>query len=380
MGKSLLNLKYHFAFFLLMFFFVMAVMHFFDKRFSKGDMYPSFSSLSTQKDGTKGFFEALDKLENIEVSRNFEPYHLIPKPHETTIIFSGLTHTDPFSYYTKDVIEPFFKNQNRIILLYSPKYFYTFLDSLVTPDSTETTDKFFSLKDHLGFQVLEDSLKIDNTISFKKKTSSILPDSLYWKEGLKLELMNDRWEKIYDYGARTVVAEMQTDSFSVVISTDSYLVSNTALKNNREPAFLKWLIGKNSHVVFDEVHAGLYKQKGVSYLIGSYHLQFPIFVLLLLSICFIWQNMASFLPKMKISKQESYLNEYGIQDGFQNLLSRLLPKEKLIPICLKLWEKSSNLGSQQIEIVEDKQKISKTEEIIQQYKIISRQVNRRYHG
>ena len=50
--------------------FIWAILQLFEVRFSRGDVYPAYSTLRTDPLGAKAFYESLAHVDQLEVSRN----------------------------------------------------------------------------------------------------------------------------------------------------------------------------------------------------------------------------------------------------------------------------------------------------------------------
>ena len=85
---------------------------------------------------------------------------------------------------------------------------------------------------------------------------------------------------------------------SLVLSTDSYLFSNEALRREARPALLAWTLGPNRLIVVDETHLDVADRPGVATLAWRYRLEWLAFTLLLLSGLFIWRNVFSLVPPL----------------------------------------------------------------------------------
>ncbi len=70
-----------------------------------------------------------------------------------------------------------------------------------------------------------------------------LPDTLHWHSGIIFTNLLHSWRVIYARAGKAVVIERKFGRGSVVIATDSYLLSNEAMLKDRHADLLAWLVG-----------------------------------------------------------------------------------------------------------------------------------------
>src|SRR5262245_46750831 len=89
-------------------------------RFSAGDVYPPYSSLRADPMGTKELYESLEVCCGLRVSRNYEPFEMISKRTDATILLPGAYPPDDLlpESFVKD-IESFLNGSGRMVVTYS---------------------------------------------------------------------------------------------------------------------------------------------------------------------------------------------------------------------------------------------------------------------
>ncbi len=137
-----------------------------------------------------------------------------------------------------------------------------------------------------------------------------------------------------------VVIERSMGEGTIVLAGDSYFLSNEAMRQDRHPAFLGWLVGANHQIVFDETHLGVRENPGVGTLMRHYHLGGLIAGLLVLALLAIWKNAS---PLISLAEAEP-LTEQIIAGkdsfaGLVNLLRRNIAPRDLLPVCVEQWAK-----------------------------------------
>ena len=93
-----------------------------------------------------------------------------------------------------------------------------------------------------------------------------------------------------------VIIERKWGKGTLVLSSDSYFISNEALQNERQTELLVWLIGSSREVIFDEAHFGIYENPGIASLIRKYRLHGLVLGVIVLAILFVWRRAVSFVP------------------------------------------------------------------------------------
>lgn len=82
----------------------------------------------------------------------------------------------------------------------------------------------------------------------------------------------------------------------IVLASDSFFLSNEAMKDHRSPPLLAWLCGSRRRIVFDETHLGISESPGIAALLRRDGLT-PFFVsLIVLVLLAIWGQSAPFVP------------------------------------------------------------------------------------
>ena len=130
---------------------------------------------------------------------------------------------------------------------------------------------------------------------------------------------------------------------SIVLCSDSYLVSNEAMQEQRHPELLAWLIGPSSRVIFDETHLGVAERPGVMTLIRRYRLAGVLGALAIVAGLFIWKNGASLVPKRDVREIVDLASPEGhdVTAGLSNLLRRSIAPGQVTAVCVAEWTRSS---------------------------------------
>ncbi len=181
--------------------------------------------------------------------------------------------------------------------------------------------------------------------SVVNKTDLPLPATLAWHSAAVFTNLAKSWRTIYARGTNPVVIERRFGPGAVILATDSYFLSNEALRKDRHPDLLAWLVGPSRKVVFDEAHFGIVDTSGVASLIRKYRLHGLALALLLLAGLFLWQNAVSFVPPTPEEQAPDYVPGKEAAAGFVNLLRRNVSPRDVLQTCFAEWKKSFTRGA-----------------------------------
>jgi hypothetical protein len=358
-------MKRYFPFFILLgcaTAFALGIVYLFELRFEAGDVYPPYSSLRPDPLGTMALYESLEKIPALAVSRDFKNSDTLPEEPRSLYLHLG---GDPFEFeeMPDDAyrnIQDFMTRGGRLIITFFPQtegsWSYDGTNSAenkrMTGSKTHKKDRdsdnsdyhWTTLEDewgfHTGFEELESNGDSYAAATVYNQTDLALPDSLDWHSGIIFTNLAHEWRVIYARGGNAVVIERKFGRGSVVIASDSYLVSNEAMFKDRHADLLAWLVGPANNVVFDEAHFGIVETPGVAALMRKYRLQGLAAGLLLLAGLFIWKHSFSLVPPLPDEHVEGFIAGKDSVAGFVNLLRRCIAPRDLPAICFGEWKKS----------------------------------------
>lgn len=398
-----------FIFILLLILFILGVVRLFELRFEKGDIYPAYSSLRSDPLGTKVLLESLKITPPLTPSRNYQPVYRIESGRNTTLFSLGM-NTMVFDYIdreTYNAISNFVASGGRLVISFFPlkpsaqkennKSSKEKLHDQTTEseeskpvrqdsgeEETETKDigqredtaesnedridrhrkNFISLQKHWGFQFNYAGARRDGiTASLSAERKNInLPPSLSHHTTLYFDHLSDAWKVIYTSHNQPVIIEREIGKGSIVLSADSYLFSNEAMLMERQTNLLSWFIGRNHHVLFDELHFGIQKRMGFSGLVRRYSLHTFFAGLFLIALLFIWKNAVTLVPPLESnvrSEGNTLMDSKDYASGLVSLLRRNIPEKDLLKIGFDEWLKSLGPGKKRL-----KEKINKIESVV----------------
>jgi hypothetical protein len=325
-------------------------------RFETGDIYPPYSSLRSDPLGTRVLYDSLERMPGLTVARHYaRPEKL--SSEATTLILAGLEkQAFERSAREMDALQRFVLNGGRAVLMLTAvkpdreadgqkSSAPSEEDPQAQPpeDENETLSeqaRRTSLASKWGFAVATLPPATSGSKARRDAAASPeLPAAIVWHSGMVFMPDHPDWHVLYRIEDRPVVMERRLGRGSIIMSTDSYLISNEALRNHRQPALLGHLVGPSRKVLFEETHFGIHRQPGISNLIRRYRLHGLVAGLLLLAGLYIWRNGRSFLPPPPEQPDEGFRMPYQDTDlAMVGLLRRHLLDDQLLNTCLEAYE------------------------------------------
>jgi hypothetical protein len=343
--------------------FFYGVITLFIMRFQAGDVYPPYSSYRSDPIGTKAFYEALGLLPEVETVRNVEPLTKQWGLAEGTTFFLGMNTFD-FSFVdpaTVQAIEDALSNGGRIIIAFAPT------NAKPPPSATEeetheppekdASDQNDGEEKHEFYRTeyvdLTERWSVEIELSAETRgeahllaSEKDLPSSLVWHSTLVFNPQDSIWRTIYTMAGKPVLIERSYGKGSIVMASDSFLLSNEAMKSKRYPHLLAWLCGDHVRIILDETHLGITKQPGIATLLRQYGLAPFFLALIVLALLAIWRQSVSLVPAhdqaqaMIINPGKDYIT------GLTNLLRRNISSGNILKACLEEWKRSFTHGKQ----------------------------------
>lgn len=368
--------------------FLWGLFQLFDMVFERGDTYPPYSSFRSDPLGTRALYEATKSLGGLSVGRNLDPLTQLPEGRGKTLFFCGSNLSEDPEDLIK-ALEDFAGDGGRLVITFFPVTHELFSYSArraaekkkekpkdektdeQTPDGKvkgkksaeekddEASDKddekesepwftpFVSIEDRWGFvfaSLRPRKSKKQELIEVgvvRQEGPDWLPKSLPWHSALYFDKLSPNWKVMYSWDGHAVVVERPWVRGTIVLCSDSYLLSNEAMRNDRHPELMAWLIGASPAILFDETHLGIQEEKKVMTLVRKYGMDRPLAVIILLALLFVWKNAVSLVPKQPVSDSESVRQGKDATAGLVNLLRRSIPSHQILSVCFDEWKRAS---------------------------------------
>jgi len=380
--------------------FMFGVLKLFLLRFEAGDVYPAYSSLRSDPLGSRAFYSSLENINDTVVGRNYRSLQTLEFNENTAFFYIGTSVFDSDSVSAEwfRVFEQLTNAGGRLVLSFlpvekkpanwrmskcaAPKKEAKDSDNAHQKDAADDNENLS--KPHTAERTSDSPNKDDkhleggpdpltpekqrNCVSLKEKWGLAfafaekppdkaanvsddlslaalngLPQTISWHTALYFDDLDDTWRVIYTADGRPVIVEKPYGSGSLVLSADSFFLSNEALRSERHPELLAWMLGESATVVFDETHLGIFKHPGVLSLIKKYRFYWFIFTLAVLALLFIWKNSVYFVPPPKRSQAQAggdFISDRDSIQGLISLLRRNIPARHILQACTQEWERT----------------------------------------
>jgi hypothetical protein len=345
---------------LLLIAFLFGVGHLFVLRFQTGDVYPPYSSLRSDPLGTRVLYESLENLGDITLGRNYHFLHSLKPETDTTFFYLG-TSADDYHPVPRELIETFDRlaeSGGRLVVSFLPlnKKDEKKTDPKKEPEPQKAEivegrekskkNSLISIKKHwgVGFEFNQNLPEKDGSYLALDAVSNRqdLPPVISWHSNLYFDLLDQSWQVLYASEGHPVMIERPFGKGSLVLCADSFFISNEALRSERQPQLLVWLLGHNSKIIFDEAHFGIHKQPSVAALLRHYQFHRVLWVLSVMALLFVWKNAVYFVPPRKDenSAGADVVSDKDYTRGLIAMLRRNIPSREILEICGQEWERT----------------------------------------
>jgi len=365
-------------------------------RFSPGDIYPHYSSKRSDPLGSQVFYESLERLPTIDVSRNITSMQKIKGlDEETTLVLLGISQKSLRGLRATDdspVLEAV-RNGARLVMIMNP--------SFVPGNREENEDNWLERREKLKNKNLKKDKNNDESDESAEESESdedigiespksesflkhvsiklMVPKTFERPEGgwkvervdsedaeLGEDLQSDRpevfpnwhsqfrfnelgvlWSKIALVDSLPVVVERSYGKGSIVLASDAYFASNEALWKGEDTSFLWWLIGGSQRVVFDETIHGNVEHGGIMKLIRRYRLHGFFAGLFAFLVLFAWSSGSSLVPGSEemergLAGGSGAVTGEDVSSGMIRLLRRSVRPSELLERCVEIWGKTDS--------------------------------------
>ncbi|HLP06687.1 MAG TPA: DUF4350 domain-containing protein [Opitutaceae bacterium] len=355
----------------------------FQRRLAR-DLYPPYSSFRADPLGARAWHDALASLPGFHVERSLVPPEKLRPAGAATLFFVGSSRHDWTAMPAEDFAalnSALTRGARVVICLAAERYAPTSeleRDAAARDKLKEERlekEKHDRIAPEPAAEPAEDTDPAHPPKPAKTAPKRPPPVDAFARWGLKIELQRDhsgrlaaqdvddlapppdlRWESSLvvapdDPAQWTVVlardekplwGEHAVGAGTLVVLTDSFLVSNEALQRARATALLVRLAGPHRRVVFDEHHLGVAASPGIAALARRYGLM-PAFALcVLLAGLYVWRIGAAFVPPTPASAETAL--DYRPTSSLAALLRRAVPAKQLLPTCLAEWRRTARPG------------------------------------
>jgi hypothetical protein len=298
-----------------------------------GEVYPLYSSLRADPLGALALYESLAALPELDVSRLYKDRPTLDPG--ATLLVLGVDPAPWYEFAPEQLLSGYehsVAKGGRIVVAFLP------INSLNNPadaadakksqdpDDPDRPQRLVPVKDRWGIRLV-----------YRKPAhpSSDIPRV----SALSLD-PGPEWTVLATRAGLPSAAAKHFGAGSIVLFTDSYLLSNEGLRESRNPELIASLLGSARRIEFDENHLGVADEGGVAVLLRKYRLEGALAVLLLAVALFIWASASSFLPPREQRPDDTVAGR-DAQEGLAALLRRGVPEKDLLDTCFREWSRSA---------------------------------------
>jgi hypothetical protein len=324
-------------------------------RFETGDVYPPYSSYRSDPQGTRALLEGLGLVRGLSAARNTTSLTRVSAIDGSVFFLVGFdvkafSRMDPSSV---QALEDGARKGGRIVIAFGPmKNDGQDRQPPLAKDAAKedgkgkegrdaeeaNTEEYTDLYDR--WQVGTRFLAQPQGTAILKGGQQGLPSSIDWHTACVFEPRHADWRIVYEREGSPVLMERTFGKGEIVLASDSFFLSNEAMKGDRHADLLSWLCGNHHRVVFDETHLGISESLGIAGLIERHGLA-PIFAsLMVLIVLALWRASAAFVPAPKalVGDADAPGKDYSI--GLANLIRRHIAPHAILAVCVDEWERS----------------------------------------
>jgi hypothetical protein len=288
-------------------------------RAERADSYPTFSSYRTLPEGTSVFYEALRRSPGMTADRNIQPLTTVHF-NNAAILMLGVS---PISLngdgpWFSDMEELADKGNRVIIGLLRRR------TRFIQPESGQ----------------LEDALKRWNIrLAFVRETDFRDEEEDKLTPGWPMYFAQAKgWDTLREESGKPVVIQKAMGKGTIVLMSNSFLLTNAALVEDRQTTFLSNLIGPVHQTIFDETHFGIEETGSIAALARRYRLQGLVLGFVLVALLFIWKSAAGFPPPSRMRPTQAVPGEDS-GAAFLNLIRRNIRRDDILSTCVEEWRK-----------------------------------------
>jgi len=324
-------------------------------RFETGDAYPPYSSYRSDPQGTRALLEGLGLLRALSTARNTTSLTRVSGIGDSTLFLAGL---DGKAFSRMDLlsvqaIEDGARKGGRIVIAFGPMKNEGQDRRTSAAEETPKEDgkgkeggeaEEASMEEYAD---LYDRWQVGTRILAQPQGTAVLkgglqglPSSIDWHTACVFEPRHSDWRVVYEREGSPVLMERTFGKGEIVLASDSFFLSNEAMKGDRHADLLSWLCGNHHRIIFDETHLGISESLGIAGLIERHGLT-PFFASLIVLIALaLWRAHAALVPvpKGRVGDENAQGKDYSI--GLANLIRRNIAPDAMLAVCVDEWENS----------------------------------------
>jgi hypothetical protein len=315
--------------------FLVALTQLVNVAFSRAPIYQDYSSMRADPLGAKALYETLAAVPGVRVERNLRrPARLADV--QATVFWLGESAFAPRVWKKQELeaFEAMTRRGGRLVIGLLPAG-----PSYVDPEEKKTKKP----ADLLDVQVVSEMEKrwrlgVQREVAKKESESD---NGVRRETSLWLKPLTAEWTCLAENKGRCLTAERTFGAGTIVMSADTFPLSNEGLRGARRPQWIAQLVGPWKRVIFDEAHLGVQESGSIGTLIRQFRLEAAALMLVTLAALFIWRNGSSFLPQRAPAPDTALTGDP--HRSLTLLLRRGIAPAALAQNCLDEWQRAKAL-------------------------------------
>jgi hypothetical protein len=175
-----------------------------------------------------------------------------------------------------------------------------------------------------------------------RTNSADMEPNVPWKSALYFVRLEPGWTPLYDAKDKPVLIQRHWGRGEIIAATDSYFISNEALRNDRRSSLLTFIAGLPGQLLFDEGHLGTQEQEGVMTLAEKFRLEGFLYGMIGVLGIFLWRNSTPLVPARAAdahAPRGGTISGKDSRSGLVNLLRRNISRADILKVCLTEWKR-----------------------------------------
>lgn len=313
--------------------FVWGVVAMINMAMSRSSIYGDHSTLRADPLGAKALYETLAAIPGLRVERNLRRASRLAGA-QATVFWIGEESYAPLGWNKEQLaaFEAMVRRGGRLVIGVLP----------AGPDDSARPTKTPGMKKGDGSRVPElelrwqIQLRRDQASKAKRPTNETLRQTALW-----LQPSTGDWRCLEGVAPRCLAAERTFGTGTIVITLETFSLSNEGLRKARRPDWIATLVGPWRRVIFDEAHLGVEETGSMGTLIRQFRLEAAALMLVALAGLFIWRNSSSLLPPLPPAPDLGLAADP--HRSMVLLLRRGIAPAALTATCLDEWQRAAAL-------------------------------------
>jgi hypothetical protein len=333
----------------------------FGLRYSRGDIYPPYSSLRADPLGTKALYEVFERMPGFSPGRNFRPLVRLKATEPVTLLYAGLGFDARWGDDELPQFEKLITSGSRAVFAFQREFKTTDTQRLGNQKATpapvpgatpapkapveeEPGIAFTEVGKRWGFAfdlAQDEENDVLNAVAEPEPGAGELEPTVPWHSALYFKGLSPNWRVLYRCNGVPVIIEREFGQGSIVLASDCFFLSNEGLREARAAKLIAQIVGPPRRVIFDEEHHGVTEDMNLVGLARKHGFEAVLAATGIVLALALWRSMTMLLPRRStVDSHASDVRGADAGEGFVNLLRRSIPGRQILETCVDEWRKS----------------------------------------